>query len=228
MTTMPTVDPKQTITWKDGTTDYRFVYSFFVLSCFVYFSKMCFPCNSSVVNYVQKIRFGPSFNQWSCPTIVSDWQVSIGMTLYISSTTQHFPYSTLLPTQLNYGGFITTKRGARSLVINGYQYTLAQPKRQRGAVLLEIYWQTVQGKSCYQWRSVSNLHYHEPNHVEVAVNKVVQEMKTKARSETFDSKDLCTEFKHCGWWWSSCHLAYLELYKDIRATNRDTLLCQNL
>ena len=26
------------------------------------------------------------------------------MTLYISSTPQHFPYSTQLPTQLNYGG----------------------------------------------------------------------------------------------------------------------------
>ena len=32
--------------------------------------------------------------------------------------------------------------------------------------------------------SVNSLHDHEPNHVEVAGNKVVQEMKTRARSET--------------------------------------------
>ena len=32
--------------------------------------------------------------------------------------------------------------------------------------------------------SVNNLHDHEPNYVEVAVKQVVQEMKTRARSET--------------------------------------------
>ena len=123
--------------------------------------------------------------------IVSDWQVSIGTTLYISSTAQHFSYSTQLHTQLNYGGTSGIHHHQTSSKITGYQWILVhpQPKRQRGGVLLEMYQQTVQGKSCYtieedELISVNSLHDHEPNHVEVAGNKVVQEMKTRARSET--------------------------------------------
>ena len=83
--------------------------------------------------------------------------------------------------------FITTKQGARSLVINGYQYTLNRRGREG-----EFYWRCTnrlcKGRAVTieedELLSVNSLHDHEPNHVEVAGNKVVQEMKTRARSET--------------------------------------------
>ena len=107
--------------------------------------------------------------------------------------------------------------------IPGYQWIPVhpQPKRQRGAVSLEMYQQTVQGKSCYQWRRWADFSQQPPwqwaqpcwGGSEQGCSR--NEDKSQIR-KLFDSKDLCPDFKDCGWWWrSSCHLAYLELYKDI-------------
>ena len=83
--------------------------------------------------------------------IVSDWQVLIGMTLYISSTAQHFSYSAQLPTQLNYW-----RNKWNSSPPNEEQdpwlsmdtSTPSTEEAERG-ILMEMYQQTVQGKSCY-------------------------------------------------------------------------------
>ena len=112
--------------------------------------------------------------------IVSDWQVSIGMTLYISSTSTAFVI-------LNSTGTsgIHHHQTRRTLVINGYQYSLNRRGREE-----EFYWRCT--NRLYKGRAVtieedeliSVNSLHEPNHVEVAGNEVVQEMKTRARSET--------------------------------------------
>ena len=83
--------------------------------------------------------------------------------------------------------FITTRRGARSLLHQGYKYTI-----NRRTADGQIYWRC-QDRNC-QGRAITDIndqlvscnskHCHPPNSAEIAADLVKEKMKKKANEET--------------------------------------------
>ncbi len=80
--------------------------------------------------------------------------------------------------------FVTTKRGARSLLQGGFKYTLNRRGREG-----QIYWRCVDRKCpgravTDQLVSANNQHCHPPDDVAIKVAKVVERMETRGSSTT--------------------------------------------